>query len=242
MKFTLILLAPISLFAFAVLPACQSSEHQNDAMVDKHVDDSMLANVSKSDRSDINDSREAANAARDSYAAAKVATTRATDRRHLADRDLEVAQAEVKRADEAVALAQHGTQDELERATKARADAGTVTAAAASRIELRSREVACAKAFEDLKQQNNNLAQAKVEAVKAHAVAKLDRPESHQIDVAAFEHQVRTEQEAVNVAQVKLDAAKKEVAASREMYDTDVKAVPSAYKDTWPKEEPLPKD
>jgi hypothetical protein len=242
MKFSLIPLAPISLFALSVLPACQSSEHQNDAMIDKHIDDSMLANVSKSDRSDINDAREAAEAARDSYAAAKVETTRATDRRHLADRDLEVAQAEVKRADEAIALAQHGTQDDLERANKARAEAGTVAAAANSRIELRGREVTYAKLYEDLKQQNNNLAQAKVEAVKAHSVAKLDRPESHQIDVAAFERQVRTQQEAVSVAQVKLDAAKKEVAASRDLYDNDVKAVPSAYKAAWPKEEPLPKD
>jgi hypothetical protein len=242
MKFSPILLSPISLFALALLPACQSSDHRNDAMIDKHVDDSMLANVSKGDRNDINDAREAADAARDSYAAAKIATTRATDRRHLADRDLEVAQAEVKRADEALALAQHGTQDDLDRATKARADAATVADAARSRIDLRDRQVAYAKAYENVKQQNNNLAQAKVEAVKAHAVAKLNRPEAHQIDVAAFEQQVRAEQEAVNVAQVKLDAAKKEVAASREMYDTDVKAVPSAYKDTWPKEEPLPKD
>jgi hypothetical protein len=242
MNFSPILLAPISLFALALLPACQSSEHQNDAMVGEHIDDSMLVNVSKGDHGDINDAREAAGVARDAYAAAKVETVRATDRRHLADRDLEVAQAEVKRADEAVVLAQHGTQADLEHANKARADAGTVVAAARSRIDLRDRQVTWAKRYEDLKQQNNNLAQAKVEAVKAHAVAKLDRPEAHRIDVAAFERQVRDEQEAVNVAQVKLDAAKKEVVAMRETYDGDVKAVPSAYKDTWPKEEPLPKD
>jgi hypothetical protein len=242
MKSALILIAPISLFTLAFLPACQSGRHSNDAMLDERIDDSMLVNVSKSDRGDIDDSREAADRARDAYAAAKVETQRATDRRRLADRDLDVAQAQIKRADEAVALAQHGTQEDLERAHQARADAGSVAAAARTRIELRERQVSYAKRYEDLKEQVNDLAQAKVEAVKAHAVAKLDRPESHRIDVTAFEQQVRKEQEEVDVAQVKLDAAKKEVAASRDLYDRDVKAVPSAYKDTWPKEEPLPKD
>ncbi len=233
-------LLPVSLLALCAVQSCHTSG-QNEPSLDRHVDDAMLTNVPDSARSDVADARESASVARDAYAAAQVETTRAVDRRKLADRDMEIAEAQVKRAQEAVKIAESGTQADLDKARQDLAEAQTVVTAAHSRITLRDRQVDHARAMENLKERNNELAQAKVEAVKAHAVAKLDRPDAAKVDVNAFERQVRDAQENVNLAQVRLDAARKEVDAARKSFDTDTKAVPAAYRRDWPKEEEMPK-
>jgi hypothetical protein len=204
--------------------------------MDEHVDNAMLQHVALDERGDLTDARRAADVARDAHAAAKVDTQSSIGRRKLANHDLDIAQAELARAEAAVDLAQHGTQEELASAKLSVDGAKSVVTSVRSRISLRDRQVDHAKAVETLKLDNNELAQAKVEATKAHAVKELDRPESKSIDLVAFEHQVRQCQEKVQLDNVRVEAARKEVVAARTSYDATVKAVPAALSRDWPTE------
>lgn len=218
------------------------TDAQGQPVLEKRVDNAMLQHVPEGERDDVTDARQAADVARDAHAAAVADTLRATERRKLANTELEIAQSELKRAEEAQQIAENGTQEELDRAKQARADTETLVVSVRSRIALRDRQVDYAKAVETLRLEKNELAQAKVEATKARAVKELDRPQAKSIDVAAFEHQLRKCQEEVDLAEVRVDAARKEVIAARTAYDGSVKAVPASLRRDWPVEDDLPKD
>jgi hypothetical protein len=227
-------LAPVCLIGASALLGCRASDSQ--PVMDERVDNAMLQHVALDERGDVTDARHAADVARDAHAAAKADTQSAIGRRKLASRDLDIAQAELKRAEEAFELAEHGTQEELATAKSNLDGAKSVVTSVRSRIILRDRQVDHAKAVETLKLDNNELAQAKVESTKAHAVKELDRPESKSLDLNAFEHQVRKFQEKVQLDNVRVEAARKEVVAARTSYDVTVKAVPAALSKDWPSE------
>jgi hypothetical protein len=229
----------VSVF-FVALPACHSSASAPD--LSYHVEDSMLANVPDGDRGDIEDARKATLSANDEWAAAKARVERAQQKLHLAQQDLDVAKSRSDRADAAIELAQNGTTEDLEKARQEKKDATALVNAAKTRIDLRQQQIQHAQAYLDYKQKQLALAQANAELAKARAVSKLDRPRAQSIDVAKFEKQVRDTQEAVDVAKVRTDAARKEVQVAQEHYDREVKAVPASYQKDWPEEEETPED
>ena len=233
-----LLLVPLCLLGSCALFSDRSDT--SEPVVEKKVDSAMLQHVDDSERADVTDARQTADVARDAHAAAKADTQRAIDRRRLADRELETAEAELKRWEESVKVAQNGTQEELDRANQGVVDARSLVAAARTRIALRDRQVDYAKAFEELKLRNSELAQAKVEATKAHAVSSLDRPQAKAVNVGEFERQVRQAQEKVQVAEVRVDAARKEVDTARNAYDDTVEAVPASFRRDWPVEDDQP--
>lgn len=233
-----LLLAPLCL-----LSACAAfSNRSADTPVMAHrVDNSMLESISEGERAQVSDARQNADVARDAYAASKVATQRMIDRRKLADHDLDIAQAQADRAEAEVKVAENGTQEDLDRARQHAADTSALVASIRARILLRDRQVDYAKAFENVKQKNNELAQAKVETTKAHAVTHLDVPQAKKVDVEEFERQLRKCQEEVKIAEVRAEAAKNEVTAASASYDESVEAVPASFRADWPREEDEPK-
>lgn len=241
-QFRPIFLVPLCLLGSCALFSENRSDTSDQPVMEKRVDNSMLQHVAADERGELTDARQAADVARDAHAAAKVDTQNAIDRRKLADRDLEIAQAELKRAEAAMKIAENGTQEELVQAKQTVSDAKALVASVRSRTTLRDRQVDLTKALEDLSLRNNELAQAKVEATKAHAVKELDRPQAKSIDVGTFEHQVRECQEKVQLAEVRVDAARKEVKAARTSYDDSVKAVPASFRRDWPREDDEPKE
>lgn len=236
-----IFLAPLLL-----LGSCAMFDDSTDAdgqpVMEKRVDNAMLQHVPEGERADVSEARRDADVARDAHAAATADKLRWSERRKLADRDLEIAQAELARSQAALEIAENGTQEELDRAKQAVVDSEAVVVAVRSRIALRKRQVEHAEAVEDLRLERSGLAHAKIEATKARAVKDLDRPQAKSIDVAAFELQVRECQEEVELAEVRVEAARKEVVAARTAYDGTVEAVPASFRRDWPAEEDLPKE
>ena len=210
-----------------------SADTAGQPVLAKRVDNSMLQHVPDAERSDVTEARQAADVARDAHAAAKSDTLQSAERRKLADRELDIAQDEQKRAEQALKISENGTQEELEAAKQAVSDTTALVASGRSRIAWRESQLACSRSVENLKFRESALAQAKVEETKAHAVKQLDRPQAKSLDVPSFELQVRKCKEEVDLARVRADAAKKEVAAARAAYDLNVKAVPASYRKDW---------
>ncbi len=233
----LFLIAPVLLVSSCALFSKRSSDTPDQPVMANHIDNSMLQHVSPGDRADITEARKAADAARDAYSAAKAESIQTTDRRKVCSQELEIARAEQKRAEAVQTAAQNGSEEELNDAKQGVAEAKTLVTSVQSRIELRDVQVEHAAGIEELKLKENELAQARVELAAARAVKRLNRPESKSVDVAAYERQVRKQQEEVKLAEVRADALHGEVKAARMAYDKTVKAVPAHYSRDWPSEE-----
>lgn len=233
----LFLLAPLLLASSCSLFSRRSSDTPDQPVLSNHVDNSMLQHVSAADRAGITEARKAADSARDAYSASKADTLRAQDQRKVCAQELEIAEAEQKRAEAVQAVAQNGTEDELDAARQGVAEAKALVTSVESRILLRDRQVEYAKGAEDLKEKENELAQAQVELTSARAVKRLDRPESKSLDLGLYERQVRAHQEEVKLAEVHAEALQGEVKAARLSYDDTVKAVPARYSRDWPSED-----
>lgn len=236
-QFRAVFVASLCLLGSCALFSDGSSDSRDQPVMDDRIDNSLLQHVSDDERAQVAETRQVANETRDAHAAAKADTSKAKDRRDLAGRELAIAEAELERAEAARQIAESGTHEELDHAKQGVSDAKSLVASVRCRIALRDRQVERASAAEDLKMKDNELAQAKVEAAKAHAVKELDRPQSKSIHLEAFEHQVRQCQVEVKIAEARVDAADEEVDAARATYDDSVKAVPANFRKDWPSEE-----
>ena len=246
----ILLFAPLLLVSSCALFSSHNSDTPDQPVLANHVDNSMLQHISVADRADVDTARQAADTARDAYAASKADASKTAERRKVATQELEIAQAEQKRAESVQAIAESGTQADLDTAKQGVADAKLLVKSVQSRVSLRDRQVDYANAVEDLRQKQNELAQATVELSQARAVKRVDRPDTRSIKVEPFERQVRQYHEEAQIASVHAEAVHGELNVARQAYDESVKAVPAHYTKDWPSEadassaamvEPLPK-
>lgn len=232
----ILFLAPLLLVSSCALFSKHNSDTPDQPVLANHVDNSMLQYISAGDRTEIDATRQAADAARDAYAASKADAFKAAERRKVATQELDIAQAEQKRAESVQTIAESGTQEDLVAAKQSVADAKMLVKSVESRVSLRDRQVEYARAIEDLRQKQNELAQATVELSQARAVKRVDRPDTRSIKVEPFEHQVRQYHEEAQIASVHAEAVQGELNVARQAYDETVKAVPAHYTKDWPSE------
>lgn len=231
-----LLLAPLLLLGSCALFDRHDSDTPNQPVLANHVDNSMLQHISAADRAEIDEARQSADTARDAYAASKANAFKAADRRKIATQELDIAQAEQKRAETVQAMAENGSQEELDAAKQSVVDAKMLVKSVESRVSLRDRQVEYARAVENLRQKQNALAQSTVELVQARAVKRSDRPDTRSLKVEPFERQVRQCHEEAQIASVHAEAVNGELKVARTAYDESVKAVPAHYTKDWPSE------
>lgn len=197
------------------------------------VPNSLLAYLPDGKRSEIEEARAAEAKARDESAAAERRVHVREDQLKIAMQDVEIARAEMKKAELILRLAQGGTQEDLDRAHQNVRDTQALVDTTRARITWRERNIDSAQADEELTRAKLALTSARVELAKARAVHELDRPETRRIDVGSYEREVRLREEAVAVAEARSEAKQKEVKIARDSFDDRAKSVPATYKHNW---------
>lgn len=232
MQRQLITLSPL----FLLLGACSSmkgSRGVDDVQVDRRVETGLLQSIPEDSRGNVGEETEKLLAARDRHAAAVRTAQRSEDERELAEKELGIAKARLERADASVKVAERGTREELETAQRERGEVAAIVVAAERRIELRERQLVRARARQELAREQHELAMARVELAKAEAIDALEEPLAKPIDVEAFRSQVRQQEEDVGIAEVRWEAARREVEATRSLYRESIQATPASYQKEW---------
>ena len=221
---------------FFLLGACTTTgggRNVDDVHVSRQVETGVLQTVPQEQRGAVDDRTQELLAARDEHAAAIRAAQRAEDERALSVKEKDIAEARLERAEAAIKVAERGTRSELEAAERERGEVQAIVAAAKRRIELRERQVERSRARQELARERHEAAMARLELAKAEAVAALDEPPAKTVDVEAFRRQVREAEEDVGLAEVRWQATKREVEATRSLYRDSIQATPASYQKEW---------
>ena len=221
--------------ALFLLGACATTggKSVDDVHIARQVETGMLQTVPQDQRGAVENRTQELLAARDEHANAIRAAQRAEDERALAVKEEDIAEARLERADAAIKVAEKGTRSELEAAQRERSEVEAIVAAAKRRIELRERQVERSRARQELARERHEAAMARLELAKAEAVAALDEPPAKPVDVEAFRRQVREAEEDVGLAEVRWQATKREVEATRSLYRESIQATPASYQKEW---------
>jgi len=196
----------------------------------KEVDRELVAAVPPGQSRGIDEARSNRDKASDARDVAKRNTAIAEDQLSLAKKEIEIAKAEQATAEAAVEIAQKGTTEDLEKANAALRDAKLVVASAETRIRWRELDVDRAKARVELAETKLVLADARVELARAEAVKELDRPAAMNVDVPAYEREVRVREKAVALAEIDVDAVENEAGIAHSNYLSSARAVPASYR------------
>jgi len=210
------------------LAACQTSTGVPHPVA---VDQALLDDVSESARAEIDSARRARDSASDAVAVAERDFEAAKQRVALAKSDVEVARSKADRAREAVNLARKGTDQDLEQANHNLEQAQREFEAARGLVAVREKEVALARARMELEKERHELAEAQLELVKARAVEGIERPAADAVDVAAHAAAVREQETQVRLAEVKKDAAEREVQVATERHEQEFGAIKEEARD-----------
>lgn len=194
------------------------------------VDNSLLEFVSEESKQEISDLRAQRDATKDELSSANrlVDSSRATLK--LAEQEKEVAEIRLKKADLATKIAERGTLEDLRKANEVHAGIQLLLDATKVKIEMRKREVENAESVRDLRRFEVALADARVERVKAEAIARLPRPEAQRLAIEDFRGQERQRHTDVAIANAKVQAAEAEARVAAEKYAQSVSLIPANYK------------
>jgi hypothetical protein len=177
----------------------------------QRVDAALLRYVGEGDRAQVAAVRVEADEARDRVAATERQLAEAKGRLRVAERQLVVTKAVHDRVKAEIAVAGEPAAE-----SAALRDSRDVVRAAEADVRVREAEIRVAEHRVRLARERQQLAQANVDLVAAEAVAAVDRPECRGIDVPGFERKVWAEEPDVQVAEVRLEEAERELTARRE--------------------------
>jgi hypothetical protein len=204
--------------AALILGACSSlSREPGD-------NDAMMAKLTPSQRSTIEESRATLSQRTDELAVARQGVVRAKAEESLAETDLDVAKVRVKRAETVVAIAETNSTEELESAQKALEEAKGKVLHQEQLLRWREFNVTRAERAEDLAECSQELAAAKMELEKARAFSQSDQAASRNIDVRSYETKVNEHVTRESVARAELAGAVRQCELAERGYNDAVEA------------------
>jgi hypothetical protein len=199
--------------AALTLAACASTTKQSTA------NDSLIGNLSNSQRKPIDEARTQHDQRNDQLAVARQDVVRAKAECSVAKKDLDLADARVEKAQAVVAVAETGTASDLEQAREALRVAQAARVPQHDLIHWRECGITHAEKAELLAQREEQLAQARVELAKAKAFVQADQAASRNVDVAKHEADVSEAQKQAALAKVEVDAAARDCDTAQHAYD-----------------------
>ena len=208
----------LTFLAALILGACSSLPRQPGD------DDAMMAKLTPSQRSTIDETRANLSQRTDDLAVARQGVVRAKAEQELAETDLQLAKVRVERAETVVAIAETNTTDELESARKALEEAKTKVLHQEQLLRWREFNVTRAERAVDLAERSQELAAAKMELEKARAFSQSDQAASRNIDLRSYETKVNEHVTRESVARAELAGAVRQCEFAERGYNDAVEA------------------
>lgn len=208
----------MKLYQYAAL-SCLAIAACNTTTRDAGSHDSLMSNLSAAQRRPIDEARSEQDRRTDAMEASRQAIVRAKAERDLARKNLDVAEANVAQAEAALSVAQTGTPAELQAAGQDLSTAKADVLPKREVIRWHDTEIARCERASALAKREEALAAARVDLAKAHAFAGVDNTSARAVDVAHDEASVSEAQKQVAIASAELDAATRDCAMARGVYE-----------------------
>jgi hypothetical protein len=204
--------------AALLLGSCSSVSHKPGD------DDAMMAKLTPSQRSTIDEARATHSRRTDELAVARQDVVRAEAEEKLAEKDLDLAKVRVERAEAVVTIAETNTTEELESARKALTEAKAKVLHQEQLVRWRGFNVTRAERAEDLAERSQELAAAKLDLEKARAFSQSDSAASRNIDLQRYETTVNEHATRESVARAELAGADRQCELAERAYNDAVEA------------------